>query len=117
MSRANDIISAHRNGKYQGEGASALRDLRDAEGIIRGIQDFSMTASKVTVGRQWLEQALKDVRNLTDGLTAAQAQHAHLASSVNAQELSLAAKEVEVENLKAQLDKIPRWVRRLFGAF
>jgi hypothetical protein len=118
--RLNVILQAHQQGQYQGEGASALRDLRDAEGVVRTTQDPS-TTSKVTVGRQWLEQALKDVGDLTDALTAAEAENDRLGSYVDqyAEFLAesarnLAASETEVENLKAQLDKIPRWIQRIF---
>ena len=121
--RLNVILQAHKQGQYQGEGASALRDLRDlrdAEGVVRTTQDPS-TTSKVTVGRQWLEQALKDVGDLTDALTAAGAENDRLGSYADqcAEILAesarnLAASETEVENLKAQLNKIPRWIQRIF---
>lgn len=103
--------------QYRGERDSALRGLRDAEGALRTARGGDdRAASGVTVGRQWFET-----------LVRRDEEHLDMIATLEANLFRAEKTRIEVNRdvtkeysgriaAQAKLDRIPRFVRRLFGA-
>jgi hypothetical protein len=114
---AKRIHDAHKNGSYVHEADSALRGLRDAEGILRAQHTAGSTVvGRVTVGRQWYEQMLKDIITL-------QGEQEVMLGKLKEAEVALKKSAVTLDgacaDLKFMIDlrnRVPGWVRWIFGA-
>ena len=107
--------------QYLREADSALRGLRDGEGAFRLTPGADPAAvSSVAVGRQWFERLLMDRKSAHADFKAREQSLVDRACYYKAtrnatRELYRAALE-DQSKTECKLDRIPRWVRRIFKA-